>query len=152
MELETHLKINHLAPYFPYGLKALVSDSRFGIGDPFLDKITGIYEDLVTFNDSPDWYFDSDENDTEIKLALRPISDLTKGDLDYLLKHHSTDWFADTDFENMITECLEHKNLHNFIELLPFGLVRWFIENHYDVFGLIEKKSAIDINKLCVKK
>lgn len=153
------LELKHIAPYLPYGLKALVLDLRFGIGDLFLDKITGIYEDLVTFNDSPDWYFDSDENDTEIKLALRPISDLTKE-----IEHNGEKFIPLRKLEELFP-CVEFYNddelsylfsdtdcrgeFFHSIELnLTLEISSKLFEWHFDVFNLLENGLAIDINTI----
>ena len=138
------LELKHLSAYLPYGIMALVTDQRFNNGFAFLDKITGVYEDLVTFNDSPDWYFDSDENDTEIKLALRPLSDLNKE-----IEHNGEKFVPQKrihqlDFEWLITsekpyELVQKSDYEHFIKLLEW---------HFDVFGLIEKNLAIDINTI----
>lgn len=129
------MKLEHASAYLPHGVKV------YDIGT---NKIFSTPLNLNTI----EYLIENITSDSILKLALRPLSDLKKVDLDYLLNHHSTDWFADTDFENTIIKGLERKNLHNFIEFLPFGLVQWFIENHYDIFGLIESGQAIDINTL----
>lgn len=155
------LELKHLAPYLPYGLKAKLSkEGVFNLDSEYRNEYAYsicTITDFTTYSkdlggsikvDKTKYYSFDFDSLSEIDIILRPLSDLGKGDLDYLLNHHSTDWFVDTDFENMIIKYLEHKNLHNFIEFLPFGLVQWFIENHYDVFGLIEQGLAIDINTL----
>lgn len=149
------LELKHIVPYLPYGLEALVLDSRFGIGHPFLDKITGVYEDLVTFNDSPDWYFDSDENDTVIKPILRPLSDLFKlidwdnNNEPYMIgykygvekvKEDGVEFYADEYYADYA------ESPKCYIDITSFNW--WLFEYHFDVFGLIEQNLAIDINTI----
>lgn len=153
------LELKHLSAYLPYGLKALVWYSRFGIGDTFLDKITGVYEDFVTFNDSPDWYFDSDENDAEMKLALRPLSDLTEE-----IEHNGekfvplrkledlfpcVEFYNDDELSYLFSDTSCNGDMYHSIELsLTLEISSKLFEWHFDVFGLIDKGLAININIL----
>lgn len=172
------LELKHVAAYFPYELKAFVTDERLGFGDPFLDRITGIYEDLITFNDSPDWYFDSEENYTGIKLALRPLSDLTKE-----IEHNGKTFIPFIELAKIeagvhkseTSTQIEDEGYAFYVEYLPswFGLYfnkntkmfsKWddgegkdscdndlrekLLEWHFDLFDLIEHNLAVDINTL----
>lgn len=130
------LEIKHLSVYLPYGLK-------FKTNTGWCTLLTINYDDNL-INESYEETYDL----KDIKPILRPLSDLYKEDLNYLVNNHSTDWFADTNNEYLINDYLEKENLHHYIEFLPFGLVQWFIENHYDIFGLIEKGLAINVNTL----
>lgn len=136
------LELKHLLAYSPYGLKAVKALTRIEITAVILET-EQIYHTS---------YLGSKlrviSNIEDIKPILRPLSDLYKEDLVYLINHHSTDWFSDTNNESLVNDCLEKENLHHYIEFLPFGLVTWFVENHYDIFGLIEKQLAININTL----
>lgn len=138
------LEIKHLAGYLPCGLMALVTDQRFNNGFAFLDKITGIYEDLVTFNDSPDWYFDSDENDTEIKLALRPLSDLTEEEKKEIHSRHPNL----PNYQEFYEEWINEKGLDLSETIIEYAAMQFLLEHHFDVFGLIEQNLAIDKNTL----
>jgi hypothetical protein len=120
------LELKHLAPYLPYELK--------------MEKIKG-FEDIRTMG--------SDINNSstivnigacirlQYKPILRPLSDLTKVNgfsLSDMISHgyHNPFW---------LPENFEVKYLMN----LDFEkLVSW----HFDVFGLIEKGLAIDINTI----
>ena len=151
------LELKHLSAYLPYGLKFRARGEVW--------EITSIN----TLDEFPIWahnYWDEEKlvyypsinrkgnfqgkgyRLSKIKPILRPLSDLKKGDLDYLINTHSTDWFSDTDIERMIHIYLSNNNLHLFIEFLPNGLVQWLIEKHFDIFGLIDQGLAIDINTL----
>lgn len=78
------------------------------------------------------------------KLVLIPLSDLTKeikknNDIINFQKH-----FNQYDFEWLITS----NNKMKLINSLDYFLVSKLFEWHFDVFGLIEKGLAIDINTL----
>jgi hypothetical protein len=78
---------------------------------------------------------------SDIKPILRPLSDLSKDDFgEYLIEELYT-----LDFEKQILSILEDIRWVNQCDYL---LIQLLIEKHYDVFGLIEKGLAIDINTL----
>ena len=146
------LELKHLAPYLPYGLKAVIrlrEDSSLPIDD----------ECVVTVSCFEVAYLDSEYE--EFKPILRPLSDLSslsddkiqinehaintllgygdiefshyKGDLDFI---HEGD--PDQGYDSSKT-----------INFNTFELVRTeLLKGHYDVFGLIKKGLAIDINTL----
>ena len=75
------------------------------------------------------------------KPILRPLSDLKEGDFgEYLIEE-----FYTLDFEKQILRILEDNRWVNQCDYL---LIQLLIENHYDVFGLIDKGLAIDINTI----
>lgn len=154
------MKLEHLAPYLPYGLKC-----RTEIGDLFLNRLTNcetfkawfVYtydskNNLVKHN-----YEANTSNDNtcgkgfrlnEIKPILRPLCEFEYQDVvkiknylgigkwcDYYdLFFHA--WFDDSE------------KVQNLVLQMPFELLQFFLKNHFDVFGLIEKGEAIDVNNL----
>lgn len=129
MKLE--LTIKELAPYLPYGLKinAELSDINYNIMT-MCDK-GGLSNILIS---------DVIDDYECLKPILRPLSDLTKEDFNYihtLLRVH----IGKNKRDKLI------KDSYGILDL-PYFIVEQLIENHFDVFGLIEKGLAIDINKL----
>lgn len=124
------LELKHLAPYLPYELKIarLSIDSKFKRIE-YSFRATNLIEVLRYDN---------------LKPILRPLSDLTKEievNEDKFIPHIKLGGrpnLKDYDIEYL------SKNIDN----ISYGFVSKLIEWHFDVFGLIEKGLAIDINTL----
>lgn len=69
------------------------------------------------------------------KPILRPLSDLEK---------NFTDYFDAIDYDYVIN-LIKGKVKYLFIN---YGVIKILLKNHFDVFGLIEQRKAIDINTL----
>lgn len=89
------------------------------------------------------------------KLILNPLSDLTKEIEINGEKFVSIDIFSINYFGGApklalpkLKETFIDNILHSPIDTIAFGYVQQLIEWHFDVFGLIEKGLAIDINTL----
>jgi hypothetical protein len=135
------LQLKHLAPYLPYKLNCLAQGEgkqQFelqGISDCY-------YSDLHEIGRTVSEQYDFEDTFP----ILRPLSDLKKG----------TDLI---DFESEIEQMYGNIEI-NHIGLFHFTLDGWttweeyqeviskLFEWHFDVFGLIEKGLAIDINTL----
>lgn len=141
MKTET-LELKHLAPYLPYNLKFQIFITGESPKNDELEVLSYI-ENCITFSKSPDYYLeDPEDNETEIKPILRPLSDITKE-----IEVNGEKFFP----IKLLTERCELQNklfgLQNYLDLKVidyFKLPEW----HFDVFGLIEKGLAIDINTL----
>lgn len=122
MELEK----KHLAPYLPYKLKVELT-----LGDqselPWYMEEDGIYtlEGMML-----DWY---PQEVKIIKPILRPLSDL--------YKDNGKDAFINSND-------IEHISKYDEVKTLQYCTVEYLISKHYDVFKLIPKGLAIDINTL----
>lgn len=115
------LELKHLAPYLPYGLKIMntntnehewemcLSDAIQGAKNDILEVLTVGYQ----------------------KPILRPLSDLTKGDVAYLGYNSSA---------KCIMDILEGD--------ISYHKFEWLSSKHFDVFGLIEVGLAIDKNSI----
>jgi hypothetical protein len=126
------LELKHLAPYLPYGLKFY---------DNNIKECSTLFS--IDFNDkyfsclADDNYevYNSDEYD--YKPILRPLSDLTK-EIEVNGKKFIP--IQETDIDIPFTS--------NYYFLVAYGDVEKLLQFHFDVFGLIEKELAIDINSL----
>lgn len=78
------------------------------------------------------------------KLILRPLSCLTKEITHNVEKFIPIDYFVGDDSDLVYNACL----IHNDFSYLPYNLVQLLLEWRFDVFGLIDKNLAIDINTL----
>ena len=129
------LTIKELAPYLPYGLKVQ------WIREDDNEVITSV----LTISDYP---FLITRN--RAKPILRPLSDLTnlipKNNVSYIayLWHEVISTDSDSfDKDKFFEDCCLGS-----IEYLPIMVLPNLLEWHFDIFGLLEKKLAIDINTL----
>tara|TARA_R110001632_G_scaffold117450_1_gene229538 strand:- start:143 stop:514 length:372 start_codon:yes stop_codon:yes gene_type:complete len=121
------LELKHLAPYLPYGLKA-----RF-MHPVVKHQKTGVINNTYNLDDDVKLSIDysDDEHIWMYKPILRPLSDLTE------YSYTIGSYFNLEDFKT----CVYNKEV---------SVLEWedLLKNHFDVFGLIEKGLAIDINTL----
>lgn len=120
------LELKHLAPYLPYKLKGKLENE-----DYYPTTIGELYR-LETSADSdniPYCIVDGYEGEIiDFKPILRPLSDLEE--------------FSPAIYNYLVKNC---KNYVVRLQQIDYNVL---IENHFDVFGLIEKGLAIDINSL----
>lgn len=140
------LELKHLAPYLPYGLKVLCDKSDFNTifeMDTYSNmKGSGI--------EKRDIYSVMSNN---YKPILRKLSDITKeievnderfvpADIIFPKKECKSEYER-----NILIGVLEFENVIKH-SCTYFGIVQKLFEWHFDVFGLIEKGLAIDINTI----
>jgi len=144
------IEIKHVAPYLPYKLQykvGVVSIATMTGQDTSSNQIAIDY--AIT---NPAW-----------KPILKPLSKLTedKKFIDFIDSElicgtwkFDEDIIPDTkEVLRVIIRTLPESviPLHDTIEIsaeLPYLIVLWLLENHYDINGLIPKDLAIDINTL----
>lgn len=135
------LELKHLAPYLPYGLNILYWN---GLAKEYIEILQVLhYENRHVLGSE------------KHKPILRPLSDLFKlidwnnNNEPYMIGHkygiekvkedgvefYANEYYADYDES---PKC--------YIDITLFDW--WLFENHFDVFGLIEKGLAIDINTI----
>jgi len=144
------LELKHIAPYLPYGLMCEVTDK----GKKTIAKLSGAYID------SSYAFFDTVESEhgyEGIKPILRPYSDLTDEFLEKLFNGLALDVIR-TKYALIINiqimgewfkEIISFRKYNGENQLsMSADLYNKLIENHFDVFGLIDKGLAIDINTL----
>lgn len=144
--MKDQLTIEHLAPYLPYGLKLQYHGREIGE----LTRLSDIkeYDDIKL---SIDWQ--DSEHIWMFKPILRPLVDLAKE-----ITHNGETFIPvdilfpkneyDTDFDRRVAiECLNLQSAIHF-SCTYFSVVQKLISWHFDVFGLIDKGLAVDINTL----
>ena len=121
------MELKHLSSYLPYGFKVKFKD-QIGIVEG-IDKSNLIikYNDLIFV-----------KHYNLVKPILRPLSDLTANEVSEI---------------PIIIGGLSSFGILNRIIIKPFYhsngyMLQYLFKNHYDVFGLIEKGEAVDINEL----
>lgn len=133
------LEIKHLAHYLPYGLK--VSSLHTLNAETGIGNINHIVKAV-------------NEGKKQYKPRLRPLYDLTKEMEIYDKKITFIDWVKQTLGYNVFEYQGYFKDAHWFklegeepaILHLPYSIIETLFYLHFDVFGLIEKGLAIDIN------
>lgn len=114
------LELKHLAPYLPFKLKTFRLFHFNGEDNVFIETMDS-HNFTAMFNDS------------RKKPVLRPLSDLSNDAVAYQI------YISDHD-KNML-------NTGRF-GCITYGLSKKLFEWHFDVFGLIPKGLAIDINTI----
>jgi len=134
MKLET----KHLAAYLPYNLKCEVLNSG---QEKEIGEMIAVYDDnSACFGN----IIESEKGFEYIKPILKPMLDFET----YFAKIFETD----KDVKEYLNEgfITIDNNFIN-IECMPFGVVQLAFKHHFDIFGLIEKGLAIDVNTLSVQ-
>ena len=140
--------LKQLAPYLPYGLKIKVGITDVAILTASTTTSDFIAIDYVVANDA-------------YKPILRPLSDLTDAkiqeyfvgcDLDVIRNKEQIiiNWSMYNQWKEerinlIVIDLLGQKERH-----LPMSasLYNWLLKHHFDVFGLIDKGLAIDVNTI----
>ena len=115
------LELKHLAPYLPYELNIQNNSGDF-------HKMTGYTLDA---------YFIK-KHTVSPRPILRPLSDFNKGLYSEIFKTFYLNWQNSEDF------CLTPIGVNS----VSYELANILIKNHFDIFGLIEKGLAINVNTL----
>ena len=126
------LELKYLAPYLPYGLKLKLRDKIIE-----MQGLISVSERIISYD------IDKKLCECEISLIkpiLRPLSDLLKNEFENVYKNQ-------IDYESI--EHLSELDCESFLTC-NFSYEFWqsLFKNHFDVFGLIEKGLAIDINTI----
>ncbi|MGJ1360400.1 hypothetical protein ACR79K_27210 [Sphingobacterium siyangense] len=135
------LTLEHLAPYLPYGVEVKTKDGIF--------KIVGWVNDIGICLDT---IFYGANAIPEYKLILRPLSDLTKeiehnGEMfvpkEVLIDRYDLK-FDEGDYFFLDYYCIGDTDS----PWTGYHIIQLLIQWHFDVFGLIDKGLAIDINSI----
>ena|SRR5690554_3589173 len=126
--MEKKLTLREIAPYLPYGLEVIYTHT----GER--GNIKNLY-DIEYYDDIKigiNWM--DGEHIWMFKPILRPLSDLTKHECYTALSYNLRFNIDILGFPNYLDLKVNDYNI--------------LLENHFDVFGIIEKNLAIDINTL----
>jgi hypothetical protein len=135
--MKEQLTLEHLAPYLPYGVKIahglIIKDlTAVSLDSPFVFCTTYLSSRVKTMI-----------NISDIKPILRPLSDLTKEIEVDGEEFIPIDYIGLMDYD---TYSLLYIQNHTY--RLPYQIFNKLLSWHFDIFGLIQKNLAIDINTL----
>jgi hypothetical protein len=137
------LKLEHLAPYLPFGLNVLFEYKPSFKCDPNYFKTEELHPSNILIVGEKTYSVASS------KPILRPLSDLTKeievNGEKFMPKEFIEEKYYTQNWANELERCIEDKR---WIFHLDYSCILYLFEWHFDVFGLIEKNLAIDINTL----
>jgi hypothetical protein len=137
MELEP----KHLAPYFAHELKCMV---EYEVNDNQIVNLLAMSNGMISVSKKSFPYSENLQL-CDIKPILRPLSDLKRSTC--LNEFYIMFGGGYTSFTNYRKDNLDNI-LYSSYETLPYEIVNLLFRLHYDVFGLIPKGLAININDL----
>lgn len=131
------LKLHHIAPYLPYGLKCQTVDR----GEVVISELNAAYSDnSYTFMN----IVESEKGFDDIKPLLKPMSALNISYVAELARYVSTlDEKYTIEIAMKMIEERKSKPLN-----MPYVIVQILLQWHFDVFGLIDKGLAKNIWEL----
>lgn len=144
------LELKHLSPYLPYGLKGNLINEDYDV-NTLNKELYRIETGRTEKNKNFDTFVIVGDEECYIeyfKPILRPLSDLV------LEIEHNGERFVPSDLLSK-NDKLKTGHTWNYyainyenVKLLNYEIIEKLFEWHFDVFNLIEKKLAIDINTL----
>lgn len=131
------LKSEHLVPYLPYSLKVVMEGEKTNVAWMSTKNIAVIIPHGIGEFKKIKWEYAH----LNIKPILKPLSDLAK-EIDN--DNRNITYFAEIGIysKNSRDYILKHPTSLGYEQIIK--LFEW----HFDVFGLIPKKLAIDINTI----
>lgn len=157
IQMKDKLESKHIAGYLPYGLKIWVKD--YLTGRLYYPELTTIPLTVTADKIGLDFFLETERKN--VKPIFRPLSDIPLKVIKDNMTFNDLICFKDESYSlelNMLgNEILMCQNAYDSWEVdirvdtiaeLPFWIVNILIENHFDIYGLIEKGLAIDINTL----
>lgn len=134
------LELKNIAPYLPYELKFQVP-KYYNFGGTKTDMEIMEMQSL-----KGTWIMFYEANSfhplNKFKPILRPLSDLIKPEFELDEWRKKAILFLDETANLPFNSRLEH------VGSIMYSDVLFLLENHFDIFGLIKKELAIDINTL----
>lgn len=129
------LELKHIVGYLPYNVVVFVNDCKNkktkAIHRLHVNQGIGNINHVLTSE--------------RYKICLRPLSDLTKEIEVNGEKFVPIDYNA---FKHSKSDIIEFQNKFIHYKGMKFGIIERLLEWHFDIYGLIEKGLAIDINTL----
>ena len=135
---------DYILPYIPYNVNCEILNYKSDYVGEQYNTIKGFYrysDDKLYFN----FKYGRDyagKNTDEFKLILRPLSNLMKDEF------KMDDWRKKAILFLDETANLPYNNRLEHIGGIMYSDIKFLLKNHFDIFGLIQKGSAVDINTI----
>lgn len=131
------LTIQELAAYLPYDLRVKHTVNYNGFAKDAFVSLETLSEECAAFSDfSCDWFFDSDENECDIKPILYPLSSLTKE-----IEHKGEKFVPIEKMKELglgsLPRSLDYRWLY-------YHQAQKLLEWKFDIFGLLDRGLAVD--------
>ena len=141
------LELKHLAAYLPYGLKVQHNSFLNGRLDTEIAQVETLSDECVTLSSfmTEDYYFGSKENECEIKPILRPLSKFEYEDLIKVKEHLGLGKWCDAYDQYFDVWFDDVANVDKLILQCPYEIIQFFLECHFDIFGLIDAGLAVEV-------
>lgn len=132
------LELKHLAPYLPYNLELVVQVYKSGRCQGTKKMETGSIETVLTM-------VNKNAENKACFPVLRPLSDLLDKEKDLWIDFSEEIDEIQTGYliKAIVDKSFYSQDIHK-----SFKVREALFKMHFDVFGLIEQKLAIDINTL----
>ena len=142
------LELEHISAYLPYALKGNAFSNE-GFYEPIINgELFRIETGKTLISHTYEPFLVVDDIEIEIqdfKPKLRPLSDLTKeievnGEKFVPIEYNA--------FKEDKEHLIEFQNKYAHYKSVKYGIIERLLEWHFDIFGLIEKGLAVDINTI----
>ena len=131
------LNINYLSAYLPHDLEChLMGEMVDDYADPTIPKtfkIKGVTKKYVNIQDNGNWNYE------EVLPILKPMSDLISDEQFRLLTLGKGKSVSITQVGDKVI---------NNVDDLEFWIIQYLLENHYDIYNLIDNNLAVNVNTL----
>lgn len=137
------ITLKELAPYLPYGLKWVLIE-EYPDGTEITTHLMGSLS--IDFEGHEEWWNIEGDNyllTDDYKPILRPLSEYKK--FEDIMDEFSE--YSESVFQQNFFGVFSDINLSKF-DHINYTIMTLFFKHHFDVFGLIDKGLAIDINTL----
>lgn len=124
------IELKEIITYLPYGLKLYDIGTSKVIAEMDIGNFEFVFRNIK-------------ENDSLIKPILRPLLDLFNGNYESIL-----DEFSEVSLESFKIAFLSELRPLNALDNINYTTAIKLFEKHFDIFGLIDKGLAININTL----
>jgi hypothetical protein len=139
------LELKHLAAYLPYGLKCKILNYK----SDYVGEKDGVIDGYYFYAGEPHFYLNNGKSRgnagkslDHIKPILRPLSDIYN--FKYKPRYGNNEFLITEVIPIEVIEVIECGN----IDEIPHYCFKLLVKHHFDVFRLINKGLAIDINTI----
>lgn len=125
-----NLELNHLAPYLPYGLKV-----------KHASKLGNIKKEATLTMADYTWL----KNQKYLKPLLKPLSQFEYDHIIQVKEHLGLGQWCDHYDQYFDAWFDDAESVHKLVLQCPYEIMQFFLECHFDVFGLINAGLATEL-------